>query len=787
MRFLPLSPAGVGVLVLLVLVLPVEGGKCPRMCICDNTKLTVGCIGKNLTEVPPTIDEITVKLDLRNNDLQVLPRGAFLRTPYLTHLNLQRCNIMKVKEGAFRTLGRVVSLNLAYNSIEILYQESFDGLSSLKELHLDHNRVEEIQPGAFTQLGFLNMLALTHNQLVYIPNMAFQGLHNIKWLRLSHNSLNNLATEAFAGLFTLNRLSLDHNELQFFPTQTMTRLPELTRLDMSYNPMTYLGEESVSMPKLKHLYLDHMSLQDLSDVALSQAPLLSYLDLSHNQLFYLEPLSGPQELASLNLTGNRIYCNCYMRPLREWARRSRVKLLGACVGPPHLSEEPLEAVAPLELRCRSREEVLKEEFEEQDQSRERAPPTAKPKKKAKCPDDCDCDIEAQHVTCEGRGHTKVPRGFPSKTQLLDLRSNHFHYLPAKSFPGTDHVVSLHLELCKIHEIDGDAFKGMKKLLYLYLSDNDLTSLGPEVFAGAPELTYLHLDGNWLAQFPGSALSPLPGLSVLHLERNAISKLEPTGLLSSAAPKLRALYLTNNTVSTIAMDALDSAYLDTLHLDSNQLTEVPTAALSKASNLEELNLSRNSIRWVGSNAFQPVSQSLRRLHMDGMGLEKMSRESLAGLGSGLGSGLRVLTVGGNQLEELPDLRPLTGLEVVDLRNNPLLCDCPLLPLRRWMENVSLEVTATCGHPPEVRGQSVREVHVFRSCPDNSSAPPVQKTTTLPKVPKVNKLKPVSLKASPVKPKPTKTKAKTKAKPKPTKAKPQKNPKAPATTRKNKKTL
>lgn len=67
--------------------------------------------------------------------------------------------------------------------------------------------------------------------------------------------------------------------------------------------MTYLGEESVSMLKLTHLYLNHMSLQDLSDKALSGAPLLSLLDLSHNQLHYLEPLSGPKDLSTLNLTG----------------------------------------------------------------------------------------------------------------------------------------------------------------------------------------------------------------------------------------------------------------------------------------------------------------------------------------------------------------------------------------------------------------------------------------------------------------------------------------------------
>ncbi|XP_029954716.1 chondroadherin-like b [Salarias fasciatus] len=720
-------------LLVLLCIPAVLTAKCPQQCVCDQIQLTVTCVNKNLTQVPPTVDEITVKLDLRGNDIQELPTGSFKHTPYLTHLSLQRCNIRRVKEGAFRGLGRLVFLNLANNNIDILYQESFDGLSSLKQLMIDRNRVEEIQPGAFTQLGFLNLLSLTHNQLVYIPNLAFQGLQNIKWLRLSHNSLNYLDIEAFAGLFTLTRLSVDHNELQFFPTETMTRLPEVTRLDMGYNPMTYLGEEVVSMAKLTHLFLDHMSLQDMANTAVSKCPSLVHLGISHNQLRVIQPFSeGSPNLARLNLAGNPIYCNCYLRPLREWAIRRKVKLMGTCGGPAHLSGENLEAVHPTQLRCQSQEAMLKAEFEEATRVTPR--PTAEPENKVKCPANCVCEAETHHSSCENRGHNKVPRGFSPNTRLLDLRGNHFHYIPSNSFPGVTQVVSLHLQRCKIVEVEGGAFSGMKGLIYLYLSENDLSSLSPDAFKGLPQLTYLHLEKNRFANFPKGAFKLVPSLLALHLENNSLTRLEP-GIMTGAEG-LRALYLTGNAIEHVSPRALEEANdLDTLHLGGNKLKDVPTEALSKTANLRDLRLSGNSIRWVGPNAFQPLENTLKELYLDNMGLEKMSQNSL----TGLGPGLRSLFLEGNQLEEVPDFHSLTSLEVINLADNPLMCDCPLLPLRMWIEKVNLKVRATCANPPELRGRKVKDVHVFKACPGGESLPAVP--TARP--PKATKPKPMHL--------------------------------------------
>ncbi|MEQ2313994.1 hypothetical protein AMECASPLE_007517 [Ameca splendens] len=701
-------------LCLLLLGIPASyTAKCPQQCICDQVQLRVACVNKNLTRVPSAVDEITVKLDLQGNDIQELPSGAFKHTPYLTHLSLQRCNIRRVKEGAFRGLGRLVFLNLANNNIEILYQESFDGLSSLKQLFIDHNRVEEIQPGAFSQLGFLNLLSITHNQLVYMPNLAFQGLQNIKWLRLSYNSLNYLDTEAFAGLFTLNRVSLDHNELQFFPTETMTRLPEVTRLDLSHNPMTYLGEDAVSMAKLTHLFLDHMSLQDLVNTAVSKSPCLVHLDISHNQLRVLQPFSeGSPKLARLNLAGNPIKCNCYLRPFREWAIRRKVKLLGTCGGPAHLSGESLKAVYPMDLRCQSQEAMLKAEFEEA--TRITPPPTQEPENKMKCPANCVCETETHHSSCENSGLTKVPRGFSPETRLLDLRGNNFHYIPSNSFPGVVQVVSLHLQRCKIVDVADGAFSDMKGLIYLYLSENNLRSLSPEAFKGLPQLTYLHLEKNQFANFPKGAFKLVPSLLVLHLENNAITKLEP-GILTGAKG-LTALFLTGNAIRTISPRALDQATgLDTLHLGRNKLKQVPTEALSKARNIKDLRLSGNLIRWVGPNAFEPLKGSLKELYLDKMGLEKMSENSLAGVVLGL----RSLFLEGNKLEQVPDFHQLTSLEVINLANNSLMCDCPLLPLRLWIEKVNFKVRATCANPPEVKGRKVKDVHVFKACPGGES--------------------------------------------------------------------
>ncbi|XP_069764503.1 chondroadherin-like protein isoform X2 [Narcine bancroftii] len=666
---------------------------CPHYCICDNIQGTVTCMKQQLTEIPTTIPEATKHLDIRGNNIDRVTTGAFLPIPYLTHLNLQKCNINHLHEGAFRGLGRLRSLNLGFNNIEFIYQETFDGLYSLQQLIIDNNKIEEIKPGAFAQLGSLNVLNLEGNFLVYLPPLLFQGLQQIKYMRLSKNMINNIADEAFAGLWTLKRLSLDSNELQYLPTEALSRLTAVAKLDLSQNPMTYLGEEVFRMRSLKHLMMNDMSLQDVLLTAFLHSPKLSVVEFRNNQLQVIQPLEGVESLRTINLTGNPIQCNCFMRPFREWmANRTKLKAEVLCHGPGRYEGERLDSLRPVDLRCDSR--PLDKEEEELSLVNK---PATNNQKGRPCPDHCDCQHDLQHSSCEGKGLRKIPKGFPPDSHLLDMRFNDLRFIPRGSFSGMKQLVSLHLQNCNIHHLNTGAFRGLRNLIYLYLSSNEINSLQPEIFEGLPELTYLYLDHNRLTSIPKGAFRLLPNLFALHLEYNTIPQLTDDNM--EGAEKLRRLHLTGNNLTYVSPTALrPSGQLQKLFLDENKLTEVPTVALMGMSALDELKLSRNPIKQIESGAFLPVKGLLQHLWLNNLGLEKISD----GAFDGVDEQMQSLYLENNQLSYIPSLENFRNLHTIDLSNNPWDCDCPLLPLRRWLKSSNLKVRAVCSLPRNVTG-------------------------------------------------------------------------------------
>ncbi|CAH2329418.1 chondroadherin [Pelobates cultripes] len=679
----------------------VESSRCPQTCICDNIRSSVICTNKNLTKVPASIPQFTKKLDLRSNDLKLIPGATFAFIPYLTYLNLQKCNIEMIQEGAFRGLGRLVYLNLGFNHIRFIYQESFDGLSSLQHLILEKNQLEEINPGAFSQLGFLNFLNLRDNFLVYLADMLFQGLQQVKWISLSNNMINVLANEAFAGLPNLRRLSLDHNELQYLPGEAFSRMSGLLKLELGWNPITFLGEEAVHMTSLKQLFLNNMALQDVSFRAFERSPQLSLIDLSNNQLRTIQVLTGMEKLNYLNMTGNAIRCDCHLSPFKEWADRLRLKVDLTCFGPGHIHGDHLDSLRAKDLKCDGHnveEDYIISVPQEKNQSL--------------CPESCDCKTDVKHATCDNKGLQEIPKGFPDETILLDLHKNLFNSVPRHIFSNMKNVISLHLQNCQIRELKLGALSGMKSLVYLYLSNNLVSGINQAVFQDTPNLGYLYLDHNRFSKIPTGTFRYLPNLFSLHMQHNSIATLTNNNMYG--AKKLHWVYLTGNNISHIAPTAFRNIQnLKKLHLDDNLLTKVPTEALKGNPSIEELKLSNNPIRYIGNGAFLPISRSLKHLYLNNMGLEKISGDGFTGLGRGFKS----LYLENNKLSNLPNMKNFNRLEVINLANNPFQCDCQLLALHRWINTLNLKVGATCASPATLKGQKVRSASL-PACPSST---------------------------------------------------------------------
>lgn len=88
-------------LLVLALSSAVEAGRCPTACSCDR-KLTVTCVGKNITEIPPTIDEV------RKSDTLLLPPHVLEGETQSTVLSLSDTHFLSHVRYLCICLGRIL-------------------------------------------------------------------------------------------------------------------------------------------------------------------------------------------------------------------------------------------------------------------------------------------------------------------------------------------------------------------------------------------------------------------------------------------------------------------------------------------------------------------------------------------------------------------------------------------------------------------------------------------------------------------------------------------------------
>ena len=244
-----------------------------------------------------------------------------------------------------------------------------------------------------------------------------------------------------------------------------------------------------------------------------------------------------------------------------------------------------------------------------------------------------------------------------------------------------------------------------------------------------------MEGNRLKVIPpDGALASLRSLRTLSLEFNeeiaAVGPFAFQSLRELESLGLRGCGLSTANLSADAFARLSR--LQSLDISSNKMKAVPTTQLSHLSNLEALQLGDNPIQVLGSNCLKGLT-NLRRLNFfNSTDLLRVESEAFVALkstsvivfdrcprlrafGKGAFSDLQVrLSLRDNGWTSVPRevFSPRNGVVSIDVADNPITCDCNVLPLferlRHRGDSFGNESFVLCLYPEELRGVPLADV-------------------------------------------------------------------------------
>ncbi|XP_033093534.1 toll-like receptor 4 isoform X2 [Trachypithecus francoisi] len=190
----------------------------------------------NFYKIPDNIPFSTKNLDLSFNPLRHLRSYSFFRFPELQVLDLSRCEIQTIEDGAYQSLSHLSTLILTGNPIQSLALGAFSGLSSLQKLVAVETNLASLENFPIGHLKTLKELNVAHNliQSFKLPEY-FSNLTNLEHLDLSSNKIQNIYCK-------------DLQVLHQMP------LPNLS-LDLSLNPINFIQPGAFKEIRLHKLTL----------------------------------------------------------------------------------------------------------------------------------------------------------------------------------------------------------------------------------------------------------------------------------------------------------------------------------------------------------------------------------------------------------------------------------------------------------------------------------------------------------------------------------------------------
>ncbi|KAM8908249.1 SLIT and NTRK-like protein 2 [Spinachia spinachia] len=202
-----------------------------------------------------------------------------------------------------------------------------------------------------------------------------------------------------------------------------------------------------------------------------------------------------------------------------------------------------------------------------------------------------------------------------------------------------------------------------------------------------KISQLFLNGNFLSRLIANEFVNYGNVTSLHLGNNGLQEIRNGAF--NRLRFLKRLHLNNNNLEVIKEDTfagLES--LEYLQADYNYIGSIEPGAFSKLNKLKVLILNDNLLLYLPPNIFRFVLLT----HLD----------------------LR-----GNRLKMLPFagvLEHIGGIMEIQLEENPWNCTCDLIPLKSWLDTISVFVgDIVCETPFRLHGKDITQLIKQDLCP------------------------------------------------------------------------
>ncbi|XP_022189330.2 toll-like receptor 3 isoform X2 [Nilaparvata lugens] len=667
-----------------------------------------------LTDLPRGVfarNSVLKSLNLAYNKLTKLDSNSFRGMRFIRRLYLSDNLISNVGRGTFGTMARIGTIDLARNKLKKIDFQMFHELRYIEVIDVSENMVDEIEGFAFKDLYLVHM-NLSHNKITKIKKDAFVNCANITVLDLSYNKLEDIQSKAFdeisyatelqlsfnlltdllqvplANMTGLKILNVTNNRLTKIPKNTFPKLYELHTIDVSRN---FIKDIAVGVFQtlfgLRWLDLSYNSLNEIQSGTFGTLPTLLYMNLEHN---HLEKISNAAfnrltSLRTLNLMNNSI---------------SKIFEIPISLAKLDLSENSIEEMPPstwpsmnslLELNLSNN--ILGDSLESGSFSHL---------------------LTLTKLDLSLNGISLPPwQSLSSLTSLqwLSVKNNELEELGKSAFGTLPIVLNLDLSYNKIANVSVMAFNGLLQLLHLNMSHNQLHHLHNGVFQGLVSLQLLDLSHNMLESLDNkthSVFEDCLSLETLNMSHNRVSFVTRKTFPSNpwVPYKLKVIDLSHNNIPVLSFDfTYGTKKVVSLDVSHNMIDEVRRYVVGNLTSLQKLDLSNNEITELPTDVFNLqanlTSLSLANNHLHALPVDKFKH-------------LTYIDVSNNEIEMVYNeiLDSAKKGSKVFYGGNPMLCNCYLRPLKRWLKSkITPDETwknVTCSFPEALANRTILDL-------------------------------------------------------------------------------